>query len=377
VLSFAIWLAALLAIATSMVAIVKAALERDAEESDKAESLSFLRLGLTAIFGIVIGQITFSLRFDWWLKAGLAVALVIALILGSQVLSTKLGHKALGAWLLKAMFPMVRSWHLLFTPISLPKDDDLEEFEQELLDSVEEFGETIVREIMVPRIDMATVPFDATVEKAMSIFLQRGYSRLPIVGKNKDDIRGVLYLKDIARLLHENPKLASESSLADFARKAVFVPESKPVDDLLREMQANSTHIAIIIDEYGGVAGLATMEDVIEEIVGEIADEYDKDVPDIDDLGDGRMRVNARYSLVDLGELFELELEDQDVDSVGGLLAKTLGRLPKFGDRVVVSGLTLIADRIEGRRKRLISVIVEKDSSLADALSAFEDKEEK
>jgi CBS domain containing-hemolysin-like protein len=360
-----------------MVAIVKAALERDAEESDKAESLSFLRLGLTAIFGIVIGQITFGLRFDWWLKAGLAVALVIALILGSQVLSTKLGHKALGAWLLKAMSPMVRSWHLLFTPISLPKDDEPEEFEQELLDSVEEFGETIVREIMVPRIDMATVPFDATVEKAMSIFLQRGYSRLPIVGKNKDDIRGVLYLKDIARLLHENPKLASESSLADFARKAVFVPESKPVDDLLREMQANSTHIAIIIDEYGGVAGLATMEDVIEEIVGEIADEYDKDVPDIDDLGDGRMRVNARYSLVDLGELFELELEDQDVDSVGGLLAKTLGRLPKFGDRVVVSGLTLIADRIEGRRKRLISVIVEKDSSLADALSAFEDKEEK
>ena len=376
-LSFAIWLAALLAIATSMVAIVKAALERDAEESDKAESLSFLRLGLTAIFGIVIGQITFGLRFDWWLKAGFAVALVIALILGSQVLSTKLGHKALGAWLLKAMSPMVRSWHLLFTPISLPKDDEPEEFEQELLDSVEEFGETIVREIMVPRIDMATVPFDATVEKAMSIFLQRGYSRLPIVGKNKDDIRGVLYLKDIARLLHENPKLASESSLADFARKAVFVPESKPVDDLLREMQANSTHIAIIIDEYGGVAGLATMEDVIEEIVGEIADEYDKDVPDIDDLGDGRMRVNARYSLVDLGELFELELEDQDVDSVGGLLAKTLGRLPKFGDRVVVSGLTLIADRIEGRRKRLISVIVEKDSSLADALSAFEDKEEK
>lgn len=376
-LSFAIWLAALLVIATSVVAIVKAALEHDEDQSEKAESLSFLRLGLTALFGIVIGQITCGLRFEWWLNAALAVALLIALILGSQLLSTKLGHKALGAWLLKAMTPMVRSWHLLFTPISLPKDDEPEEFEQELLDSVEEFGETIVREIMVPRIDMATVPSDATVEKAMSIFLQRGYSRLPIVGKNKDDIRGVLYLKDIARLLHENPKLARESSLADIARKAVFVPESKPVDDLLREMQANSTHIAIIIDEYGGVAGLATMEDVIEEIVGEIADEYDKDVPDIDDLGDGRLRVNARYSLVDLGEFFELELEDQDVDSVGGLLAKTLGRLPNFGDRVVVSGLTLIADRIEGRRKRLISVIVEKDSSLADALSAFEDKEEK
>ncbi len=376
-LSFAIWLASLIAIATAIVAVVKAALEHDEDESEKAESLSFLRLGLTAIFGILVGQITSNLGLAWWLSSSISLALVLVLILGSQIVSASFGHKALGKWLLKSFSPLVRSWHLLFTPISLPKDDEPEEFEQELLDSVEEFGETIVREIMVPRIDMATVPFDATVEKAMTIFLQRGYSRLPIVGKNKDDIRGVLYLKDIARLLHENPKLASKSALADIARKAVFVPESKPVDDLLREMQANSTHIAIIIDEYGGVAGLATMEDVIEEIVGEIADEYDKDVPDIDDLGDGRLRVNARYSLVDLGESFELELEDQDVDSVGGLLAKTLGRLPKLGDRVVVSGLTLIADRIEGRRKRLISVIVEKDPSLADALSAFEDKEEK
>ncbi len=376
-LSFAIWLASLIAIATAIVAVVKAALEHDEDESDKAESLSFLRLGLTAIFGILVGQITSNLGLAWWLSSSISLALVLVVILGSQIVSASFGHKALGKWLLKAVSPLVRSWHLLFTPISLPKDDEPEEFEQELLDSVEEFGETIVREIMVPRIDMATVPFDATVEKAMTIFLQRGYSRLPIVGKNKDDIRGVLYLKDIARLLHENPKLASKSALADIARKAVFVPESKPVDDLLREMQANSTHIAIIIDEYGGVAGLATMEDVLEEIVGEIADEYDKDVPDIDDLGDGRLRVNARYSLVDLGESFELELEDQDVDSVGGLLAKTLGRLPKLGDRVVVSGLTLIADRIEGRRKRLISVIVEKDPSLADALSAFEDKEEK
>ncbi|MEY4424567.1 MAG: hypothetical protein RJB56_194 [Actinomycetota bacterium] len=376
-LSFAIWLASLIAIATAIIAVVKAALEHDEDESDKAESLSFLRLGLTAIFGILVGQITSNLGLAWWLSSSISLALVLVLILGSQIVSASFGHKALGKWLLKAVSPLVRSWALLFTPISLPKDDEPEEFEQELLDSVEEFGETIVREIMVPRIDMATVPFDATVEKAMTIFLQRGYSRLPIVGKNKDDIRGVLYLKDIARLLHENPKLASKSALADIARKAVFVPESKPVDDLLREMQANSTHIAIIIDEYGGVAGLATMEDVIEEIVGEIADEYDKDVPDVDDLGDGRLRVNARYSLVDLGESFELELEDQDVDSVGGLLAKTLGRLPKLGDRVVVSGLTLIADRIEGRRKRLISVIVEKDPSLADALSAFEDKEEK
>ena len=360
---------------TTLTAITKAALE--AVESAKAESLGFVRLLFTGIFGVVVGQGVVPLGLKWWWSALIATVLMLILLFGSQWSAKHLGSTKFGTFLAKASAKIVNSIYLIFTPISLPKLEQPEEFEQELLDSVEEFGETIVREIMVPRIDMATVSADLKLIEAMSIFLARGYSRLPVVGKNIDDISGILYLKDVARLLHEDPKTAATKSASDVARKVIFVPESKPVDDLLREMQLSSTHIAIIIDEYGGVAGLATMEDVIEEIVGEIADEYDKDMPDIDDLGDGRMRVNARYSLVDLGELFELELEDQDVVSVGGLLAKTLGRLPKFGDRVVVSGLTLIADRIEGRRKRLISVIVEKDSSLADALSAFEDKEDK
>jgi CBS domain containing-hemolysin-like protein len=160
------------------------------------------------------------------------------------------------------------------------------------------------------------------------------------------------------------------------ARSAIFIPESKPVDDLLREMQKNSRHIAIIIDEYGGVAGLATMEDVIEEIVGEISDEYDRDVPDVETLADGLLRVNARFSLFELGELFELELEDEDVDSVGGLLTKELGRLPKHGDRVTFSGLSFTADRIEGRRKRLITVMVSKQQDLADMESAFDSIEQ-
>ena len=371
-LSFAIWLSALLAIATSMVAIVKAALERDAEESDKAESLSFLRLGLTAIFGIVIGQITFGLRFDWWLKAGLAVALVIALILGSQVLSTKLGHKALGAWLLKAMSPMVRSWHLLFTPISLPKDDEPEEFEQELLDSVEEFGETIVREIMVPRVDMATISADSTLSEAMSVFLTRGFSRLPIVGRKIDDIQGVLYIKDVAKIQHESTKNFKSMTVLEISRAAHFVPESKPVDDLLREMQLSSRHISIVVDEYGGVAGLVTLEDLLEEIVGEISDEYDRDAPDLVAISDGCYRMTARYSLFDLGELFDLELEDEDVDTIGGLLTKELGHLPAKGESVLVSGLRLTAEVVEARRKRLLTVKVELDQDLASAKAAFE-----
>jgi CBS domain containing-hemolysin-like protein len=141
-------------------------------------------------------------------------------------------------------------------------------------------------------------------------------------------------------------------------------------------MQTSSRHIAIIIDEYGGVAGLATMEDVIEEIVGDISDEYDRDVPDVETLEDGTLRVSSRLPLFELGELFELDLEDEDVDSVGGLLTKELGKLPKRGDRVTVSGLSLTADRIEARRKHLVTVLVSKDSNLADSLSAFDSIEQ-
>jgi CBS domain containing-hemolysin-like protein len=149
------------------------------------------------------------------------------------------------------------------------------------------------------------------------------------------------------------------------------MPESLAVDDLLQAMQSNATHIAIVVDEYGGVAGLVTMEDVIEELVGEIADEYDDDENELVELEDGGYRVAARYSLVDLGGLFEIELDDEDVDSVGGLLAKELGRLPMRDDEVTFSGLVFRADRIEGRRKRLVSVVVRRDQDLTDAQAAF------
>lgn len=373
-IALAIWIGALLAIVTTLTAIVKAALEVD--ESAKAESLSFVRLGLTGVFGIVAGQIWSPLQLNWYWPALFSTLMMTFLLFGSQYAAKKFGHAKFGQKLLSIFSKAVDSIHLLFTPISLPKVEEPEEFEQELLDSVEEFGETIVREIMVPRIDMATVPADFSLSKSMSVFLSRGYSRLPVVGKNIDDISGILYLKDVARILHESPKKMDATLASEIARPVIFIPESKPVDDLLREMQLSSTHIAVIVDEYGGVAGLATMEDVIEEIVGEISDEYDKDLPDVDDLGDGRFRVNASYSLAELGELLELELEDEDVDSVGGLFAKELGRLPGRGDEVSVSGLVITADRIEGRRKRLITVVLKKEENLADAQSAFEQLEQ-
>jgi CBS domain containing-hemolysin-like protein len=371
----AAWTAIILAIFTSLVALLRAALELDEEHAEKAEALGFARLLLTVIFGIVAGQAVVPLPISWWWSALIALALALALVFGSQLLASKLGRAKFSRAALKFALPAISSWSLLFVPIALSKSDEPEQFEQELHDSVEDFSETIVREVMVPRVDMATIQSETDLDAAMTLFLQHGHSRLPVIGKNIDDVVGVLYLKDIARLKHENPEKAASASVASLARKAVFIPESKPVDLLLREMQSSSTHMAIIVDEYGGVAGLATLEDIIEEIVGEISDEYDRDVPDFEEIDTNQYRVNAAFSLIELGEHFDIELEDEDVDSLGGLLAKTLGRLPKKGDQVTVSGLSLTADRIEGRRKRLITVLVEPDENLADAKSAFEQLE--
>jgi CBS domain containing-hemolysin-like protein len=373
VLAIAFWVSLTLAILTTLSAVVKAALEVDEDNSGKAETLSFLRMTLTGIFGVTLGQSLVPLGWAWWVTAIISVALMLALLLGSQVAARQLGHIRAGQFLAKKLDRVINSLHLFFTPLSLPKEEEPEEFEQELIDSVEEFGETLVREIMVPRVDMATISSEASLSEAMEFFLKSGFSRLPVVGKTIDEISGILYLKDLTRILHEGTKATAKSKTQAALRKVVFVPESMPVDDLLKAMQANATHIAIVVDEYGGVAGLVTMEDVIEELVGEIADEYDEVDDQVTALEDGSYRVAARFSLFELGELFEIELEDEDVDSVGGLLAKELGRLPVRGDEVNYSGLIFRADRIEGRRKRLVSVLVSRDQDLVDAVAVFGD----
>lgn len=370
-LQVAFWISILLALMTFVAAIVKAALEASEQDVHKAETVSFARMTLTGIFGVTIGQGLVPLGLDWWVTAIISVVLMLALLITTQLAAKRYGHDRLGVGLAKRLSGLVNSLHLLFTPLSLPKEEEPEEFEQDLIDSVEEFGETIVREIMVPRVDMATIRDDSTLTAAMEFFLKSGFSRLPIVGKTVDEVTGILYLKDLARILHEGDKKTAKRLVSEVARKVVFTPESLAVEDLLQQMQSNATHIAIVIDEYGGVAGLVTLEDVIEELVGEIADEYDEGEEDLVELEDGGYRVAARYSLIDLGELFEIELDDEDVDSVGGLLAKELGRLPMRDDEITFSGLKFKADRIEGRRKRLVSVVVQRDQNLTDAQAAF------
>jgi CBS domain containing-hemolysin-like protein len=182
---------------------------------------------------------------------------------------------------------------------------------------------------------------------------------------------GVLYLRDVARLSYERPKGLDKVTLESLVRPALFIPESKKADDTLRQMQLESNHLAMVVDEYGGIAGLVTLEDLIEELVGDISDEYDHEVIEIEHLGDGRYRVSARLPVDELGELFEIDLDDDDVDSVGGLITKALGRLPLPGSVATISGLVLTAERTEGRRKRLSTVLVERHQALSDAMAAF------
>jgi CBS domain containing-hemolysin-like protein len=249
--------------------------------------------------------------------------------------------------------------------------DVLEEEDRELIHSIFEFNDTIVREVMVPRTDMIVLEQGSTVAEAMTLFLSRGVSRVPVVGESADEVLGVVYLRDASRLTFEKPKQAATALVDELVKPALFVPESKKADDALRQLQLESNHLALVVDEYGGIAGLVTMEDLIEELVGEIVDEYDRESADSERLGDNQFRVSARMPIDELGDLFGIELDDDEVDSVGGLLAKHLGRLPVAGSTVTVDGLHLTAERTEGRRKRVVTVLVEADQALLDARIAF------
>lgn len=237
------------------------------------------------------------------------------------------------------------------------ESDVIEDNEAEMIQSVFDFGDTLVRSVMVPRTDILCIDSGSSLHRAMSLFLRSGYSRIPVIGENTDQVLGIVYLKDVAAVIHNLGPGEEPPVVDELAREVRYVPDSKPVSELLRELQKESTHVAIVIDEYGGTAGLVTLEDLIEEIVGEIVDEYDTESAEAVALGDGSYRVSARMSIEDLGELFDLELDDDEVDTVGGLLAKALGRVPIVGSSVEVHGLSLRADRLEGRRNRVSHII--------------------
>lgn len=387
----------------------KSLLAISADIGAHVNAVNFMRV-VSETFAAVMVTLTFAEVFDEWWWVLLASAVVMTgtsfVLVGSSPRSVGRAH-AKGIVSFSAL--IVRAIRVILGPIAdglvalgnrvtpgRPKTavtfsseeqllsmvdeatelDVLEEDDRELIHSIFEWGDTVVREVMIPRTDMVTIDADATIGAALGQFFRTGVSRIPVIGKDTDEVLGVLYLRDVARISHEQPLDAASIRAKDLARPASFVPESKKADDTLRQMQLDSTHLAMVVDEYGGIAGLVTLEDLIEELVGDISDEYDRDTDDVVELSEGVYRVSAKLPTDELGDLFGIELDDDDVDSVGGLLTKTLGRLPVPGSVATVSGLVLTAERTEGRRKHLSTVVVERDATLISAEEAFANSEE-
>jgi CBS domain containing-hemolysin-like protein len=233
----------------------------------------------------------------------------------------------------------------------------IEPDEREMIHSVFELGDRIVREVMVPRTDMVVIEADKTIRQALSLAFCSGFSRIPVIGQGEDDVRGVVYVKDLAAHVFRDPA-AADRPVSTIMREAMFVPDTLGLSALLHQMQTANVHMAVVVDEYGGTAGLVTIEDILEEIVGEITDEYDTRHPTVEPLPDGTLRVSTRLPVDELSEIVGVDLPDEDIETVGGLLAKALGKVPIPGATAEVAGVTLRAEAGQGRRNRVATVLV-------------------
>lgn len=352
-------------------------------------ALRFVRVVFETLAAVLVTLAVYGWLEQWWqvlLVAGAVMTVVSFVVTGSSSRSVGI-RQALG--LIRFFAGFVRALRMAVGPLaeglvvvgnlvtpgsvgaSLTSEDQfrnwvdeatekdmIEEEDRELLHSVFEFGDTIVREVMVARTDMITVEATDTVASVMGVFLDRGVSRIPVIGKDSDEVVGICYLRDVARVGHEKPGVAKKAQISTLAKPALFIPESKKADDTLRFLQREQNHLAMVVDEYGGIAGLVTLEDLMEELVGEISDEYDAEVVEVHDLGDDRYRVSAKYSLDDLADVYDIDIEEDDVDTVGGLLAKLLGRLPQGGSTAQTPDLVLVAEKPDGRNQRVAWIAV-------------------
>ncbi len=234
----------------------------------------------------------------------------------------------------------------------------IESDESRMIHSVFEFGDTFAREVMVPRTDVVYIERYKTLRQMISLALRSGFSRIPVTGDGLDDVVGVAYLKDVTKRVYDKHEAETTERIETVMRPSYFVPDSKPADELMRDMQARRTHVAIVVDEYGGTAGLVTIEDLLEEIVGEITDEYDVEPVGVERLSGGAVRVSSRLDIDELAGLFGVVIEDEDVETVGGLMAKHLGRVPIPGAEVVCEGLNFQAESLAGRRNKVVTVVI-------------------
>lgn len=241
-------------------------------------------------------------------------------------------------------------------------DEVIEASEKEMIHSVFELGATVAREVMVPRTEMVWIERTKTLRQAMSLSLRSGYSRIPVIGEDIDDVVGVIYIKDVAKRIFEHSEAQQSERVDSLMRPVTFSPDSKLADELLKDMQRDRVHLTVLIDEYGGTAGLVTIEDILEEIVGEIADEHDTAEEEIIQLDEQTYRVSSRLHIEDLGKLIQVDLDsdEEGVDTVGGLLASRLGKVAIPGSTIQIEDWKLTAETVAGRRNRVGSLIVEK-----------------
>jgi CBS domain containing-hemolysin-like protein len=363
-------------------------------------ALTFVRVVIETFAAVLVTLAVVRLVDQWWQALLIASVIMIAVffvVVGSSPRGIGVTHSRA---ILRPTAPLVRAVRVVLGPIAeglivlgrivtpgspsggpltseeqlrslvdeATHQDVLEEEDRELLHSVFEFGDTIVREVMVARTDMVSVDDDVTLREALDVFLEEGVSRMPVLGKDADDIVGVVYLRDVASVQHETPRKMSSTKVSALAKPALFIPESKKADDTLRFLQAQRNHLAIVVDEYGGVAGLVTLEDLMEELVGDISDEYDTDEGDIIELRPDVYRVSTRYSVDDLADLYDIDIDEDDVDTIGGLMTKHLGRFPESHSTVTAYGLVLTAEKTTGRKSAVAWIVVEPSPKLAETL---------
>jgi CBS domain containing-hemolysin-like protein len=251
--------------------------------------------------------------------------------------------------------PFVSEQELLGIVEAAAEDEVIELEERELIESIIEFGDTVAREVMVPRPDMVVIPHDATVRGALDLAIEHGFSRIPVMGEGEDEVVGLGHAKDLMRAERDGK---GDEPAASVARPARFIPENKPLNRLMREMQAEKSHLVIVLDEYGDIAGMVTLEDCLEELVGEIVDEFDREDHGVVHLPDGSYVVDGRMSIGDLNDLLEIELPDEDWDTIAGFVFSTLGHVPIEGESVDAKGWSFAAEELDGHRIRRVRVSV-------------------
>jgi len=340
--------------------------------SAQAMALTVLIMVIVSYVVVGVGPRTLGKQHPHtWARAGIGVAFFLAFILGPVTkLLIAIGN-AITPGVGFRTGPFTNEAELRDLVDQAHERGLVESDEHEMIHSVFELGDTLVRELMVPRTDMVWIEKDKSLRQALSLALRSGFSRVPVVGESIDRIIGIAYVKDLAKRTLDHHEAETTERVEQHMRPATFVPESKIAADLLKEMQRDQIHLAIVVDEYGGTAGIITIEDILEEIVGEIADEFDDGVEAFTWVSEGKARAKATLHIEDLADELGIEIskEDfEDVDTIGGLMAQKLGRVPIAGSTITVGQYLITSERPVGRRRRISSVLIEKESAGDDNL---------